>query len=331
MSYKSILELNEKSISKKSILIIGAGYMASQYASALHDIGLTNVMILSQKQKSSLKLAKKYKFKNNFGEIEKILSEMPKMDLVIITTPILKLFSVTKLALKYGQTNILIEKPASLDSKKLLNLAKKNPDVNIKVGFNRLQYPTFHLIKELCKNDGGITSCTFTITEWIKKIDFKKFEKPVLERWGIANSLHVISMVFELIGFPKKFSCIQTGELKWHHSGSIFVGSGISENNIPFSYHGDWNSSGRWGITIMTKKHAFQLMPLEELYMCKINSTNWEKIEIPKSSNSKYGLIEQILLMLENKKMCHKYMMSLEKTSSYIKIAEKIFGYKNTK
>ena len=59
-------------------------------------------------------------------------------------------------------------------------------------------------------------------------------------RWGISNSLHVISMAMELIGMPKDISIHQFGKLDWYPSGSVFVGNGISRNDMPFSYHADW-------------------------------------------------------------------------------------------
>lgn len=43
----------------------------------------------------------------------------------------------------------------------------------------------------------------------------------------------------------------------------IFVGCGIAENDIPFSYQGDWFSPGRWGVEIMTSKHSLIFRPME--------------------------------------------------------------------
>ena len=180
----------------------------------------------------------------------------------------------------------------------------------------------------MTNNDGGITSCTFTFTEWLEKIDLSKYPTQVLNKWGIANSLHPISMAFELIGLPKHLTSYQFGNLDWHPTGSIFVGSGITEKNVPFSYHADWNSSGRWGIEIMTKNNAYRLIPLEELYVCKKNTTAWKKISFKNLfPEIKFGIAEEILLMLENKDSSNQLLVSLKKASEYIKIAEKIFGY----
>jgi predicted dehydrogenase len=332
MSYSHIADIDPKNFDNKSILIIGAGYITNQYAYALSEMGIKDVTIISNTQETSFKICNQYGFKSLFGGYKNTLPDLPKMDLVIVTTPVSILLPAAKCALENGQTNILIEKPGSLYFKDLLFLSKKFPNSNIRIAYNRLQYPNFHLLKKLSSTDGGITSCTFTFTEWLNRIDFTKYPTSILERWGIANSLHVISMAFELIGLPKNLTSYQFGSLDWHPAGSIFVGSGISKKNIPFSYHADWNSSGRWGIEIMTKNNAYRLMPLEELYMCKKGSTSWENISFKNSfPDIKFGIAEQIILMLENKSLCNQLMVSLEKASMYIETAEKIFGYKNIK
>lgn len=329
MSYQYLTNLNKKIFSDKSVLIIGAGYIANQYAYALSKMGIKNVTIISKNLETSSKICNQYGFKPISGGYENALPNLPHMDLVIVATPVLTLLPAAQLALENGQTNILIEKPGSLYSEDLLLLSEKFPNANIRIAYNRLQYPNFHLLKELTTNEGGITSCNFTFTEWLDRINFTKYVPSILERWGIANSLHVISMAFELIGSPKVFTPYQFGKLDWHPSGSIFVGSGISEKNIPFSYHADWNSSGRWGIEIMTSKNAYRLIPLEELYVCKKNSTIWEKVQFQDTyPDVKQGLTEQLFLMLEKNSKYNDNLVSLEKAIQFNKIGEKIFGYR---
>ncbi len=328
MSYQYITNLNKFFFSDKSVLIIGAGFIANQYALVLSEMGITDVTIISKNQKTSSKICNQYGFKPLFGGYKNNLSNLPKMDLVIVATPMSSLLPAAQLALENGQINILIEKPGSLHYQDLILLSEKFPDANIRIAYNRLQYPNFHLLKELSNNEGGITSCTFTFTEWLDRVDFSKYTTLELGRWGIANSLHVISMAFELIGLPKIFTPYQFGKLDWHPSGSIFVGSGISEKNIPFSYHADWNSSGRWGIEIMTKENSYRLIPLEELYVCKKNSTVWEKVQFQVAyPNVKQGLAEQLSLMFEKDSKHNDDLVSLEKAIEFNKVAEKIFGY----
>ena len=328
MSYSNTLNLDKNFLNKKSVLIIGAGKIVNHYAFALSKMGIKNVTIISKNQKSSIKICEQYGFKPLFGGYENTLSDLPKMDLVIVATPIPILLSAAQCALENNQTNILIEKPGSLYYHEIISLSKKFPNANIKIAYNRLQYPNFHLLKKLTSNEGGITSCNFTITEWVDKIDFTKFSSSLLARWGLTNSIHVISMVFELIGFPKIFTPYQFGTLDWHPSGSIFTGSGISDKDIPFSYHADWNSAGRWGIDIMTNENSYRLIPLEELHVCKKNSTQWKKVPFQVNyPDIKQGFVEQLSLMLEKNSSSNSDLVSLEKSVKFNKITEKIFGY----
>ena len=189
-------------------------------------------------------------------------------------------------------------------------------------------YPNFHMLKEKCQFDGGITSCRFTFTERIGLIDFQKNISEIYSRWGISNSLHVITMAFDLIGIPNEMNSHQYGNLKWHPSGSIFVGCGQSKEDIPFSYHADWGSGGRWGVEVNTKKNSYQLIPLEELFVCKKDESVWNKIEVKKSfPKIKQGIAEEVAIMLCDDLEYRKKLPSLIKTSEYNKIAEKIFGY----
>lgn len=195
MSYQNILELKNTIPDDSSVLLIGAGYIANEYAKALSELKIKNVTIISSVTSSS-KIANQYGFQHISGGYEEILPSLPVMDLVIIATFVLLLLPATKLALENGQKNILIEKPGSLNSQDLISLSQKFPEANVKIAFNRLQFQNFHLLKKLSNDNDGITSCHFTFTEWIDKIDYEKFSSLVLEKWGIANSLHVISMAF---------------------------------------------------------------------------------------------------------------------------------------
>jgi len=135
-------------------------------------------------------------------------------------------------------------------------------------------------------------------------------------------------MVFDLIGFPKEFLFYQSGKLEWHPTGSIFVGSGLSENNIPFSYHADWGSSGRWGIEIMTNENSYRLISLEELSVCRKNSFEWEKINFDVSFPiAKQGVCEEIAVMLHEKLEEKIPLVTLNKAAKFNQMAEKILGY----
>ncbi len=328
-SYEKLANIDSNNLQNKTVLIIGSGYIVLEYVKALKKLKIKNIEILTNSENSfNNKLLSKYKIIS--GGFEKKIQLIEKKDLVIIATPINLLVKAATLAIKSGQENILIEKPGSLYKTDLILLEKLIKKQKIRIAYNRLLYPNFQKLKTLSKIDGGITSCKFDFTEWVHTIPFGKYKKDVYRRWGISNSLHVISMAMELIGMPKKITTTQHGNLKWHPTGSIFVGNGISEKNIPFSYHANWKGAGRWGIEIVTKKNIYRLSPLEKLFVSKKGTTEWKEIQtkniFPKI---KMGLAEEIIIMLDDVLEKQLKMVTIKRAIEYNKLAEKIFAYKN--
>lgn len=306
--------------------------MARQYAFALSDMAVRDVSIISIGSEQARKICNEFGFQALAGGYESRLPTLEKQDLVIVVTPIHLLLPATRLAIECGQDNILVEKPGSIYRQELESLARqvRKGRKRVRIAYNRVLYPNLHKLRELVQKEGGITSCRFTFTEWIHTIDFRKEKPDTYSRWGIANSLHVIAMAFALIGMPKKISCSQLGSgLDWHPSGSIFMGSGLTETGVPFSYHSDWRSAGRWSIEVMTRSNAYRLMPLEELHVCKVGSTEWKKVHFDLAfPKVKQGVAEQLCVMFRND-LEQKVggLVSLEQAAAFNKVAEQIFGY----
>jgi predicted dehydrogenase len=318
--------LSLKKFDNFSVTIIGGGYMGQEYSKALEHLGVSNVTIITNSPKDNKIFSKKFDYSVLSGGFSKHLPLLPKQDLVIIATPTELLSPACNLCLDWGQNNILVEKPGSLFSNDLKLLADKSKNSRIRIGYNRLSYSNVHLLKKLCKNE--ILSCKFDFTEWTHKIPFNVYSQDEYRLWGISNSLHVISLAFELIGMPEKISCFSQGSLDWHPSGSIFTGSGISCNNIPFSYHANWESAGRWMIEIMTKNKSYRLLPLEDIFVCEQGSVDWTPVPFNSVSlETKPGILEQIAIMLDETLEIHYPLITLEQAIDYIKIAQKILNY----
>ncbi len=330
-SYKQLIGINSLKYDGKSVLLIGAGKIAKNYVIALSNLGIKDITVITNSKISSHTFPNYSKIYFQYGGFEKNLPKMKNMDLTIIATPIQLLIRAANTAINFGQKNILIEKPGSLYSNELLSLKKRITSQTIRIAYNRMVYPNIHKLKQLIQKDGGISSCRFTFTEWIDKLPLSDLEPSVAKRWGISNSLHVISLVCDLIGFPKKLHAEQYGNIEWHKSGSIFVGSGISKQSVPFSYHADWKSSSRWSIEVFTEKNAYRLMPLEELYVCKKNTTEWKHVQFDSAfPNVKPGIAEQIAIMLNPKLQTKIKLVTLKEASEFIKMAEVIFGYRKS-
>jgi predicted dehydrogenase len=324
--YDWLKNIGSLQFTNKKVLIIGGGMIAKQYALAFLKFNITNITIIAKTGSGISNFCTEKNIVLLSGGFEKHLPNFEKMNLVIIATPIPILIKATKLCIENGQDNILIEKPGSLYSDELLSLSNDYPNQRIRIAYNRLVYPNLHKLKQLINSEGGVTSCRFTFTEWFDRIEFEKDESIVYQRWGISNSLHVISMAFDLIGLPKEITTTQSGKIDWHVSGSKFTGCGISENDIPFTYHADWGSGGRWGIEIFTKENTYLLISLEELYVCpkftgQITPVEFE-IAFP---DVKLGIPEEIAIMLDNPS--HIDLVSLEYACKLNKITEKIMGY----
>lgn len=326
--YEWITKIGSLNFEEKSVLIIGGGRIAQQHALACLRMNVKDITIISKTGDNVTKFCNKYKIKSLMGGFESNLNNLEEKDLTIIVTPISILLETAKSALNHGQKTILIEKPGSIYYKELLTLHEKIKSEKVRVGYNRLVYPSLHKLFQLVKNDGGISSCRFTFTEILDRIDFQKDIPEIYNRWGISNSLHVISMIRELIGSPKEIFAKRYGKLDWHKTGSIFVGNGISEKNIPFSYHADWEAGGRWGIEVSTKNGLYQLIPLEKLYFCTKNTFDWKEISIDCAfSDVKPGIAEEIAIMLSENEDKKIDLISLKEAAELNILAETIFGY----
>ena len=329
MSYEKLMKINELNLKNKTVLIIGAGWMAREHCKALHAMKIKDVTVISRREESACSCCKDYNYRPLHGGYQKNLPELGIFDLVIVALPIHELKTATTFAINCGNKNVLIEKPGALYSSLLdkWNKETKNTDVRIRIAYNRYTYPTLWKLKELTKEE-KITSCFYTFTEWIHTINFTNNRPDVYKRWGIANSLHLISMAHNLIGMPKELSSYRAGSLGWHPSGTQFVGAGITQRDIPFSYQADWESAGRWGIEIMTNHNAYRLIPLEKLYSCPKGSVNWEEIECPSAyPDVKKGVAEEIAIMLNKELEKDIPLANLKQAAFLTKLAEEIFGY----
>lgn len=326
--YEWLINIRNLDFSDKTAMIIGGSEISRQYVLALLKLGLKDITVIAKTGDYISEFCKENKINLLTGGFEKNISSIENVNITIVAPPIPQTVSATKIAIENGQKNILMEKPGSLYHQELSSMGRLFSSLDIRVGYNRLVYPNYHKLKDLVKSEGGITSCRFTFTERLGTINFEKDEPEVYKRWGISNSLHVITMAFELIGMPEEIHPYQYGSIDWHPSGSIFVGDGLSKQNIPFTYHADWGSGGRWGIEVNTKENSYQLIPLEDLYSCKKDTGTWNKVLFDKAyPDIKQGIVEELAIMLENSKEYRERLLSLHAAAEYNRIAGKIFGY----
>ena len=180
--------------------------MAIEYIKVLNTLNF-RITVVSRSQKNFDFI--KINFKNTSCISSKNLEINEKIntfDFAINCVSIKSLYKVTCKLIQLGFKKILIEKPgvlrkSELDS--LISLSEKQ-DLILKIALNRRHYSSTIYLKNKI-NNLNISSAHLDFTEWIKGIDYSKYDKLSLKKWLYSNSIHVIDMFFYLMGFPKKF------------------------------------------------------------------------------------------------------------------------------
>jgi len=306
------------------ILLIGAGFIATEYVKALNAMGYKQIGVLSLKTASAEKFAQTHQLIDSYGGGQEALPGLlPQYDTFIIASPIETLRSYAEFFAKAGITRVLIEKPSFLFSADLKSFLAQYPTWDAAVALNRLYYPSVTRLRQIIAEE-GITSAEFSFTEWVHRIVPQDYSTLVLQRWGLSNCIHVISTAFDLIGLPATLQSAQHcgNSIVWHPAGSIFVGHGISAQEVPFTYQSDWNSAGRWWITIRTPKGAYTLCPMEGIEFTPKGSVQKEQFLPVWDEPTKCGFTPMLQAWLE-----HNNAFSLRQLPAHIQAIEQIFGY----
>jgi predicted dehydrogenase len=314
-----------------AVTVVGYGYMGKEYVKALRALGVGEIRVYSRSAEPLVELRDVDGVETIAGGIEKMECPAKNGELGIITTPSALLVSATRKLATLGFERLLIEKPVSLLAGEIRQLANEMEQRGVEsfCAFNRTAFPSCYEVGARVEREGGITSCNYEFTEMIKPDWSERFPEEELTRWGIANSAHVISMAHGLIGLPENWQSFRSGAkpVSWHSSGSVFVGAGISERNIPFSYHADWGSTGRWAVEIHTRESSYRLCPLETV-QCRTESLgDWGEIPLViYSSGIKPGILEQVAV-LTGKLRVPLPGWRLADCARLTSFAEDIFGY----
>ena len=328
--YALAASLATHDFSRRRVLVVGSGPMGYQHIKALHTMGVGKTTVVTTIRKTGDAVADEFGVEVRIGRIESELREGDDFDLVVVATPIDTLLEVTRHLLSRGYRNILVEKPASLWSTELERFERETiPTVaRLRIAYNRNLYPSLLLLEKLAAEEGGITWCRYTFTEWASRIDFEKNTLPVYARWGISNSLHPIGMAHRLIGMPDRLAVHRSGRLEWHPSGSRFSGSGRSKAGVPFVFEADWESTGRWTVQAHTRKNAYRLIPLETLSVAQLGSDEWKPVDLLTSYSAvKPGVAEELAVMMEPSLERLLPLPTLADGIALIRLAEQIFGY----
>lgn len=253
-------------MTKREIYLIGTGNMAVDYAKVLKAQNQV-FTVVGRGDESAARFEEITGIKPSTGGIEKYLetNHFAGNAYVIIATGTQDLMQTLLTVLKAGAFKVLVEKPAAISIDQLLENEETLKPFNEKVyvAYNRRFYGSVIEAKKLIEEDGGLQSMHFEFTEWAHKIELIQKAPNVKENWFFANSTHVVDLAFYIAGQPidwKAYS--KPGTLTWHKKTN-FTGAGITEKGVLFSYISNWESAGRWGIELLTRKRRIYLKPLE--------------------------------------------------------------------
>lgn len=286
----------EGSMSGKNVLLVGTGGMGLEYHKALAHLGIKPVVVGNTRERAE-KFAEKTGAKPLLGGVAANLDAFKKtpFDLCFIAVTESAIEGCLKAVSTLTVPKIIVEKPGASSPENLLRIhetiTKRQPG-RFFIAYNRRFYRSVDLIRKFSQEDGGIRSVFFDFTEVSDRVLSFKFPEERLKNWFFLNSTHIVDLAFDLIGWPKTLQAANLGAKSWHGSGDVFSGFGTSEKGIPFSYHSDWNSPGRWAVEVMTEKRRFILKPLEELQVQMRNQFKYEKVEFEKPAGFKDGILE---------------------------------------
>lgn len=285
----------------KNVWLVGTSAICVDHFKVLEQFKDNwEITVIGRGEANAIEFEKETGKKPYVGGLDKFLSSEKYSipDKVIVATGVTVLAEVTTKLLEIGVKQILIEKPGAANLTELAALDKmaEQKQAQLFVAYNRRMYDSVAGLKAIAKEDGGVLSCHFEFTEWAHVIETLDIPENELRGWIYGNSTHVIDTVFNIIGIPQSLHTSATRSLDWHPLGSVFVGMGTSVNNVPFTYHSNWESAGRWSIYVMTAKRKLILEPMEILQQQLRGKLDREKVELDTNFDLDYkaGFYRQI-------------------------------------
>ncbi len=249
-----------------TLLLVGTGQMAGEYAKVLRALEIPTVAVGRCSERSA-RFAQATGLEVFSGGVETYLSVHPPPSHAIVATGVEELSNVSQLCLKRGVTQLLVEKPGALNLSALEGTEelRKACSASVFIGYNRRFLSSTQRCRRELERDGGVTSFRFDFTELVHCLKDQSRSTNLLAHWFEANSTHVVDLAFFLGGEPSRLQALAQGDLSWHPRGARFVGHGLSRLGAPFSYHADWLAPGRWSVELRSHHRRFLLCPLEEL------------------------------------------------------------------
>lgn len=277
--------------------LIGTGNMAWHYANVIRYLG-TKFTTIGRGEANATKFEQHFGLPVISGGLAMALQQREAPESAIVAVSVDGLFSATKSLIEAGTKRLLVEKPCSISLEELIQLQEISAayDASIFVAYNRRFYAGTKRAQEVIAEDGGVTSMHLEISE--RGFQIAALDQPhhVKERWFLANTTHVCDLAFHLAGLPASITTHTKGETSWHPSGYAFAGCGETSSGALFSYNGNWETPGGWGLELRTSQRTMIFKPLERLVVQRRDGASVEEEVVDESSvtDFKPGLLEQV-------------------------------------
>ena len=279
-----------------SVWLIGAGPMAQDYAKVLEALQQPFVVI-GRSDSSALVFEEKTGHPVMRGGLDCALQHSKAPKVAIVAVGVEQLARTTEALIKAGSERILLEKPGGLNLAEIDSLDQCAVEFGdeVLIAYNRRFYGSVEQARQFIDEDDGVLTAQFEFTEWSHVIAPSHKASGVKEHWVLGNSSHVIDLAFHLIGTPADWRSWYGGSIDWHPTSARFVGAGVTEKGVMFSYLSDWQAPGRWGVELLTRKRRLILRPMEQLQVTKLGSVALEPVEAMNTLDKDFkpGLYQQ--------------------------------------
>lgn len=310
-----------------SLWLIGAGPHAQEYAKVLVDLGVPFEVVGRGAGSAQA-------FEANTGKsvitggLGNALQTRTAPAAAIIAASFEQLADTALALINAGTKRILLEKPGGITVAELANVtqAARGHGTQVWVGYSRRFYASTKAAREMIAEDGGPVSCNFEFTEWSHLIEPMPLPAEVKNAWVIANSSHVMDLAFHLCGLPREWKGWHSGRMVWHEAGARFAGAGITDKDVLFSYHADWQAPGRWSVEVLTRKRRLIFRPTEQLQVTSLASVAVEKVLLDDELDIRFkpGLYRQTQAFLSQDE---SHFCSVEAQLVHAKIYSEMAGY----
>jgi predicted dehydrogenase len=310
-----------------SLWLIGAGPHAQEYAKVLNALEVS-FEVVGRGAGSAQSFETKTGKSVLTGGLKRVLQTRGAPGTAIVATSFEQLAGTAVALLKAGTKRILLEKPGGITVAELDDVTRsaRQHGAQVWLGYNRRFYASTKAARAMIADDGGPVSCNFEFTEWSHQIELMSLPAEVKNAWVLSNSSHVIDLAFHLCGLPREWKGWHAGRMPWHDSAARFSGAGITNQNVLFSYHADWDAPGRWAVEILTRKRRYIFRPMEQLQVTTLASVAIEKVPLDDELDTlfKPGLYRQTQAFL-NRDATH--FCTVEEQQENAKIYSAMAGY----